>query len=1005
MKPVAWRLLLTGLRTRLVLVALLGLLPLFVAVFYPALLRFHGREAGTAVHAGLVFALAALGMVLAGWAADRLVLAPLRRLQQQAARLHGLSSPEGDADCELTALSLTLQHLSDLVVARGQELASTEDALQLARGRLRNAQRIGRIGNWDFDIASNRVWWSDETHDIYGVARNEAAGGFEGVLAHVFPDDREAYEAAQKHFFAGDGPLDIEHRIIRADGEVRWVRGLGEAVLDAQGRPATLSGTVEDITERKLAEDALRASEAQFRMLTDAVPQIVCTMRADGWLTYFNQKWLSYTGLHMEESMGRGWTQLIHPDDRARVARCWEEVPAAGGSWETEYRLRRADGSYRWMLGRAHPLPEVPGQATKWLGTFTDIHALKDATDLLEKNMFMNRIAGRMARLGSWTIDLPERKLTWSDENCAIHEVPPGYLPALDEGIGYFLPEDRPTVIRLVEACALHGTPYEFILPKMTAKGRRIWVRSLGEAVRDADGKIIRLQGAFQDITEQKAAEARTLALEARMTSTLESITDGFSLMDADWRFTFLNRQAEHMLQRPAGQLLGKNLWEEFPDIVGTPVERGYRAAVAEQRTARFEAFYRPLRTWFVFHVYPTQAGTAVYFQDVTARREEQAQLHLLETAVSRLNDMVVITEVRSGDSGNTHVVFVNDAFERLTGYSRAEAMGQSVMLLWGTTHQQAELKRIRDAMDRKHPVRTEISVRSKGGAPLWLELDIAPIAGETGKFNHWVAVGRDISERRQQQQEILTLNSELEERVLLRTGQLADVNRELESFAYSVSHDLRSPLNTVDGFSQLLLKSDGANVSDKGKHYLDRIRAGVKQMGDLIEGLLTLAHLSRDEMRSEQVDLSVLARTIEQAQREREPQRLVQLHIDDGLSVHGDPRLLAAVLQNLIGNAWKFSARQPVAHITLGRQSGGGGEEVFFVRDNGAGFDMAFAHKLFGIFERLHSPGDFPGTGIGLATVKRVIERHGGRIWAEGKTGEGATFYFTLGRPFRGSA
>ncbi|MDP3606819.1 MAG: hypothetical protein Q8R59_13870, partial [Polaromonas sp.] len=189
---------LTGLRIRLVLVALLGLLPLFVAFFYPALLRSHGRDAGTTVHAGLVFALAALGMVLAAWAADRLVLAPLRRLQQQAARLQGTSSPAGETGCELASLSRSMAQLSDLLAARDQELASTEDALQLARGRLRNAERIGRIGNWDFDIANNRLWWSDETHDIYGVARGEAAGGFEGVLAHVFPDDREAYEAAQK---------------------------------------------------------------------------------------------------------------------------------------------------------------------------------------------------------------------------------------------------------------------------------------------------------------------------------------------------------------------------------------------------------------------------------------------------------------------------------------------------------------------------------------------------------------------------------------------------------------------------------------------------------------------------------------------------------------------------------------------------------------------------------------------------------------------------------------
>ncbi|HAL37586.1 MAG TPA: PAS domain-containing sensor histidine kinase, partial [Polaromonas sp.] len=263
----------------------------------------------------------------------------------------------------------------------------------------------------------------------------------------------------------------------------------------------------------------------------------------------------------------------------------------------------------------------------------------------------------------------------------------------------------------------------------------------------------------------------------------------------------------------------------------------------------------------------------------------------------------------------------------------------------------------------------------------------------------HWVAVERDITERRQQQEEILSLNSELEERVLLRTAQLVAANKELESFAYAVSHDLRSPLNTIHGFSQLLAKIDAENISEKGKHYLDRIGVGVEQMGELIEGLLTLAHLSREQLKSENVDLSAVARLIEQDHREREPQRQAQVHIQDGLSAHGDPRLLSAVLQNLLANAWKFSSKKSAARIDVGSELGADGDTIFFVKDNGAGFDMAYAHKLFGTFERLHSPGDFAGTGIGLATVKRVIERHGGRVWAESKLNEGATFYFTLNR------
>jgi PAS domain S-box-containing protein len=727
--------------------------------------------------------------------------------------------------------------------------------------------------------------------------------------------------------------------------------------------------------------------------------QIVWVMRADGTYTWFNQRWLDYTGLSMEESLGRGLTGLVHPDDDLRGSRLLEQALASGDPCEIEYRLRRADGVYRWMLSRALPQRDATGQTVQWLGTLTDIEELKQAAELLEKDIFMTRIAGRVARLGGWTIDLPERVLTWSVENCLIHDVPPGYTPTLEEGIGYFLPEHRPIVIQHVEACVQHGTPYEFVLPKMTAKGRRIWVRSLGEAVRDASGKIVRIQGAFQDISDQKAAEAHTRALETQLATTLESITDGFCLIDKDWKFTFLNGQAERMLQRRRVDLLGKLLWQEFPTTMGGAIERESRLAVEQQRTIRFETFYQPLGTWFAIHVYPTESGIAVYFQDITQRRQEHAQLRLLETAVSRLNDMVVITEAEAFDEGGPRIVFVNDAFERRTGYSQREVLGNTSRLLWGPKTQHAELDRIRTAMEKWAHVRSEVVVYTKAGRELWLEIDLTPIADETGRHTHWVAVERDVTERRQQQQEILSLNSDLEDRVLLRTAQLATANKELESFAYSVSHDLRSPLNTIHGFSQLLAKIDAEHISDKGKHYLDRIGVGVMQMGELIEGLLTLAHLSREQLKLEGVDLSALARRIENECREREPERQVQVTVQDGLIAQGDPRLLSAVLQNLLANAWKFSSKQPQARIEVGSELGAEDDTIFFVRDNGAGFDMAFTHKLFGTFERLHSPGDFPGTGIGLATVKRVIERHGGRVWAEGKPNGGATFFFTLGR------
>ena len=252
--------------------------------------------------------------------------------------------------------------------------------------------------------------------------------------------------------------------------------------------------------------------------------------------------------------------------------------------------------------------------------------------------------------------------------------------------------------------------------------------------------------------------------------------------------------------------------------------------------------------------------------------------------------------------------------------------------------------------------------------------------------------------ELRRATDQILLLNGELEERVRQRTTQLETANRELEAFSYSVSHDLRSPLKSIDGFSHLLERTLGDKAGEKGTHYLNRIRSGVRQMADLIDGLLSLAQLSRDKLQFSKVDLADIARNVEKECRERDPERQAHILIQDTMPVIGDQRLLSVILQNLLGNAWKFTSRRELARIEVGSQPGNAGETVYFVRDNGAGFDMAYAEKLFGTFQRLHSPADFAGTGIGLATVKRVVDRHGGRIWAEGKENEGAVFYFTLG-------
>ena len=229
------------------------------------------------------------------------------------------------------------------------------------------------------------------------------------------------------------------------------------------------------------------------------------------------------------------------------------------------------------------------------------------------------------------------------------------------------------------------------------------------------------------------------------------------------------------------------------------------------------------------------------------------------------------------------------------------------------------------------------------------------------------------------------------------RTAELQAANQELEAFSYSVSHDLRTPLRSIDGFSQAILDEYAHKLDDQGRDHLKRVRVATQHMGQLIDDMIKLARVTRVEMQREAVDLSVLAADVLTALQKSEPDRRVEYLIEPGLVVEGDVRLLRVVLDNLLGNAWKFTSKQAHARIEFGAHSQETGGPAYFVRDNGAGFDMNHIGKLFGAFQRLHLLSDFPGTGVGLATVQRIIHRHGGRVWAEGMVGKGATFYFVV--------
>jgi PAS domain S-box-containing protein len=834
--------------------------------------------------------------------------------------------------------------------------------------------------------------------------------------------------------------------LVSKDGTEYPIADSGSPIRKEQEEITGVVLVFRDQTRERMAQRALEASELRFRLAAESLTDVIYE-----WDLKERVDWYGDIDGMMGYQTGEfprtltAWAALLHPDDTQSVFAAIDRQLKGAAPYNLEYRVKRKDGEWRWWSARGTVRRDVNGQPCGWIGSITDITEQRQTEKALkESEMHFRELSESLPQL-VWTCR--------GDGQCdylSPQWVEYTGIPEVEQ-LGFawlerLHPDDRDGAAAEWNKAVESNKPFDVEFRLRRKDGVYRWFKTRAIAFRDRKGQIVRWFGTNTDIESLKRAEEKLRESEARYKTLVENIPQKILMKDRNFRWVSINENLARDFGFRPEEVVGKMDADLFTPELAAKYHSDDVRIIETGKTEELEEKYivAGKETWVNTIKTPIRGetgeieGVLGVFWDITERKRAESELRRYVDQVSVINrlDRVISSTFEIDEVYDALVSEMQHLFEfDRTSLIRINDEGTEWQIIkqW-TIGEPAFVPGIWRKLEGSvvgwlhKNKRTYVGDRI-GEGENWPETDLLRKEGISSRVfvplivkgnvigvmtlasknsNVYSKPDLQILESLADQVGISMHNARmygkvrefaatLEKRVEDRTAQLEVANKELEAFAYSVSHDLRAPLRHINGFIELLGKDQGSGVSEKNARYLQIICEAAKQMGELIDDLLTFSRMAREELRKTCLNPTPVVNDVVASLRSEIEGRTVRWMIHELPMVTADPAMLKLVFVNLISNAQKFTRTRDVAEIEVGTIESDGKEIILFVKDNGVGFDMEYVHKLFGVFQRLHSKDEFEGTGIGLANVRRIISRHGGRTWAEGTVGVGASFYFSL--------